>query len=141
MVHGELLCPPPFRSPTMFKPKQASRKYIDLIQQASSKFANWDPPHLIKVGCPTLNLCGNLSRPAHSQAGDYGKIDRETGKFEKEGNIYDNSCTDRVVADLAAQHPVIENPATDEYCLNSAHARRLEVDVGADAWVHSSTNT
>ncbi|KAG1748135.1 hypothetical protein EDB19DRAFT_1684462 [Suillus lakei] len=48
----------------------ASRKFIDLIRQASSKWANWDPPIEIKVG-------------------DYGMIDNETGELDVEGNIYD----------------------------------------------------
>jgi hypothetical protein len=50
----------------------ASRKFIDLIRQASSKWANWDPPIEIKVG-------------------DYGKIDNETGELDVEGNIYDKT--------------------------------------------------
>lgn len=48
---------------------KASRKYIDLIHQASSKWANWDPPIEIKVG-------------------DYGFIDAATGELVVEGNIY-----------------------------------------------------
>lgn len=48
----------------------ASRKFIDLIRQASSKWANWDPPIEIKVG-------------------HYGTINSETGELEVEGNIYD----------------------------------------------------
>ncbi|KAF7334622.1 hypothetical protein MVEN_02292500 [Mycena venus] len=51
--------------------KYASRKYIDLILEVSSKWASWDPPHPIKVG-------------------DYGTIDKATGRFEKDGNIYDD---------------------------------------------------
>jgi len=62
--------------------KSPSRKYIDLIFRASSKWANWDPPVEIKVG-------------------DYGTIDVETGKFEKEGNIYEEPTT----AELVAPHP------------------------------------
>jgi len=62
--------------------KFASRKYIDLILEVSSKWASWDPPHPIKVG-------------------DYGTIDKETGRFEKEGNIYDDPAT----AKLSAEHP------------------------------------
>lgn len=50
----------------------ASRKFIDLIRQASSKWANWDPPIEIKVGA-------------------YGKIDNESGDLEVEGNIYDSA--------------------------------------------------
>jgi hypothetical protein len=32
----------------------ASRKFIDLIRQASSKWANWDPPIEIKVSLNAL---------------------------------------------------------------------------------------
>jgi len=34
----------------------ASRKFIDLIRQASSKWANWDPPIEIKVSLNALLL-------------------------------------------------------------------------------------
>ncbi|KAG1724595.1 hypothetical protein EDB19DRAFT_1644489 [Suillus lakei] len=49
--------------------KYASRKFVDLIQGATSKWANWDPPRNIAVG-------------------DYGMIINETGEFDWEGNIY-----------------------------------------------------
>ncbi|KAG1724855.1 hypothetical protein EDB19DRAFT_1915332 [Suillus lakei] len=49
--------------------KYASRKFIDLIQGATSKWANWDPPREIAVG-------------------DYGMIINDTGEFDWEGNIY-----------------------------------------------------
>lgn len=32
-----------------FARKEASRKYVDLIKEASSKWANWDPPNAIEV--------------------------------------------------------------------------------------------
>lgn len=48
----------------------AFRKFIDLIQQASSKRVNWDPLIDIRVG-------------------HYGAINSETGKLEVEGNVYD----------------------------------------------------
>ncbi|KAG0704040.1 hypothetical protein DFH29DRAFT_913357 [Suillus ampliporus] len=48
----------------------ASRKFIDLILQTSSKWANWDPPIEIKVG-------------------DFGTVNRTSGELEVEGNIYD----------------------------------------------------
>jgi hypothetical protein len=53
-------------------PDFASRKFIDLIFQSSSKWANWDPPMTIKVG-------------------EYGTIDRKTGVLRVEGNIYDET--------------------------------------------------
>ncbi|KAJ7688769.1 hypothetical protein B0H14DRAFT_3052155 [Mycena olivaceomarginata] len=61
--------------------KYASRKYIDLIQAASSKWANWDPPHPIKVG-------------------DYGTVDKDTGRFEKDGNIYEDATATEQKRDL-----------------------------------------
>ncbi|KAJ6604910.1 hypothetical protein B0H10DRAFT_2077692 [Mycena sp. CBHHK59/15] len=70
--------------------KYASRKYIDLIHAVSSKWASWDPPHPIKVG-------------------DYGTIDKDTGRFERDGNIYEDPST----ATLAADHPP-ESAAPDE---------------------------
>ncbi|KAG2108506.1 uncharacterized protein F5147DRAFT_576935 [Suillus discolor] len=53
-------------------PDYASRKFIDLIFQTSSKWADWDPPVPIKVG-------------------SFGKIDRPTGVFIADGNIYDEA--------------------------------------------------
>lgn len=67
-----------------------------------------------------------------SQAGDYGEIDRGTGKFQKWGSIYDGTL-DTAVAKLAAQYPPVKNPATDEYSPNSTHARRAEFGAGVDA--------
>ncbi|KAF9224751.1 hypothetical protein BS17DRAFT_731337 [Gyrodon lividus] len=52
----------------------ASRKFIDLILQCSSKWANWDPPIALNVG-------------------DYGLIDTESGVFERKGNIYSYKFT------------------------------------------------
>ncbi|KAJ7832400.1 hypothetical protein B0H14DRAFT_2803061 [Mycena olivaceomarginata] len=80
--------------------KYASRKYIDLIQAASSKWANWDPPHPIKVG-------------------DYGTVDKDTGRFEKDGNIYEDSAT----AALAADH-LPEIAATDEKIVISSETEQ-----------------
>jgi len=52
--------------------KYESRKFIDLILRVTSKWANWDPPRQIKVG-------------------DYGSINQDTGEFECEGSIYNES--------------------------------------------------
>ncbi|KAH8110086.1 hypothetical protein DFH11DRAFT_1623495 [Phellopilus nigrolimitatus] len=62
--------------------KNASRKFVDLIHDVSNKYANLDPPQLI-------------------QAGDYGKINNETGQFDREGNIYHNES----LAELAGKTP------------------------------------
>ncbi|KAG1856689.1 hypothetical protein DFJ58DRAFT_784437 [Suillus subalutaceus] len=49
--------------------KYTSRRFIDLIQRATSKWINWDPTRRVAVG-------------------DYGTIINETGEFDWEGNIY-----------------------------------------------------
>jgi len=46
-----------------------SRKYVDLINQAESKWGNWDPD------------------VQYAKVGDYGVINKETGAFEVHGNI------------------------------------------------------
>ncbi|KAJ6589440.1 hypothetical protein B0H19DRAFT_923319 [Mycena capillaripes] len=66
--------------------KYASRKYIDLVLAVSSKWANWDPPHPIEARTGTV--------------GDYGTIDKETGRFEKDGNIYEDPATAALCADF-----------------------------------------
>ncbi|KAJ6532885.1 hypothetical protein DFH09DRAFT_1043901 [Mycena vulgaris] len=76
--------------------KYASRKYIDLIQVATSKWASWDPPHPIKVG-------------------DYGTVDKATGQFEKDGNIYDDAET----AALAAGYPPQTIPPDEKMVITS----------------------
>ncbi|CAE6442153.1 unnamed protein product [Rhizoctonia solani] len=54
----------------------SSRKYVDLIFKASGKYGNWDPPHRVEVG-------------------DWGKINKETGNFVREGNIFrDPECSE-----------------------------------------------
>ncbi|ETW80127.1 hypothetical protein HETIRDRAFT_322200 [Heterobasidion irregulare TC 32-1] len=65
-----------------FRSHIASRKYIDLIHRETAKYANWDPSKKIEVG-------------------DYGHINRKTGEFEVEGNVYKHSST----AEKAALFP------------------------------------
>jgi hypothetical protein len=88
----------------------AQRKYIDLINEATSKWANWDPPKRIRVG-------------------DFGTIDKKTGALEVEGNIY----THWDIAPLSYQYPPFEAAETDVYQIHSQQVRRLDVpaDVGA----------
>ncbi|KAJ7281028.1 hypothetical protein C8J57DRAFT_1300692 [Mycena rebaudengoi] len=87
--------------------KYASRKYIDLVQAVSSKWANWDPPHIITVG-------------------DYGTLDKATGRFEKDGNIY----TDPSTAEIAAAHlPQVAAPDED-MIISSETAQKHDLSFG-----------
>ncbi|KZP07261.1 hypothetical protein FIBSPDRAFT_763194 [Athelia psychrophila] len=55
----------------LFRQKIVPRKFIDLMFNETGKYANWELAKQIQVG-------------------DYGEVDRETGRFEKYGNIYDD---------------------------------------------------
>ncbi|KAJ7176095.1 hypothetical protein C8R43DRAFT_974971 [Mycena crocata] len=83
----------------------ASRKYIDLIHAKSSKWANWDPSHPIEVG-------------------DYGQIDKKTGIFGKEGNIYKTPETAEIAAIAAAHPPELGAPEEDMIILSETTTER-----------------
>ncbi|KZP03300.1 hypothetical protein FIBSPDRAFT_845092 [Athelia psychrophila] len=48
------------------------RKFVDLMFKTTGKYANWELAKEIRVG-------------------DYGDVNRKTGEFEKDGNIYDEN--------------------------------------------------
>jgi hypothetical protein len=60
--------------------------------------------------------------------GDYGKINKKTGAFEKEDNIYNAKAT----AGLVAQYPPIEEYEQEKLEIVSATAKRCEFSSGAD---------
>ncbi|KAI0308605.1 hypothetical protein OF83DRAFT_1160537 [Amylostereum chailletii] len=91
----------------MFTKSTSSRKYIDLIKEASSKWASWDPPNPIV-------------------AGDFGVVERATGEFVRGGNIY----THPVVAALAALHPPTASAALDTHIVSTFHARKRDLTLG-----------
>lgn len=85
------------------KSSLASRKFVDLIHKVSAKWANWDPPYSIKVG-------------------DYGKIDVQSGEFNREGNIYDDIhtiCTDEKIIKLVRGNPPVLAPRDNVYTASS----------------------
>ncbi|KAL5536603.1 hypothetical protein ACEPAF_426 [Sanghuangporus sanghuang] len=84
--------------------KYASRKFTDIILSAVSKWPNWDPSIPI-------------------EAGDYGRVDRKSGQFEREGNIY----RDPDVAHIASQFPPSTGPRVDTHRIHSMDVRRVTV--------------
>lgn len=105
---------------TMFgfgAPPHSSRKFIDLIFAASSKWANWDPPKQIRVG-------------------DFGTIDKKTGEFEKEGNIYDDVST----ASLTANYPPLMASKDAVFEISSENVRRIEFGLEPTASVPGITD-
>ncbi|GJE92066.1 hypothetical protein PsYK624_082190 [Phanerochaete sordida] len=102
-----------------FTKKEASRKYIDLIRDASSKWANWDPPKTIR-------------------AGDIGFVNRDSGEFERLGNIYRSQdmaqlgC-DAELFELVQSHPATVTPADEVYTIKSYNATQVGMNAGANA--------
>ncbi|KAF8181439.1 CHAT domain-containing protein [Mycena galopus ATCC 62051] len=64
--------------------ENVSRKFVDLINQISGKYANLDPEYCIK-------------------AGDYGVMNSETGQFQKQDNIYESEIAEIKI--IASQYP------------------------------------
>ncbi|KAG1842270.1 hypothetical protein DFJ58DRAFT_707480 [Suillus subalutaceus] len=110
------------------KTKYESRKFIDLIQRATSKWANWDPPRKITVG-------------------DYGTIINETGEFDWEGNIYSPHFKEQLKSskykfniDLAdaALRPNEQEAGDDHFIVKSWGVTAKEAKTSADCLVHIS---
>ncbi|KAF9230414.1 hypothetical protein BU15DRAFT_83661 [Melanogaster broomeanus] len=108
-------------------PSCNSRKFVDLILTASSKWANWDPPKSINVG-------------------DYGTISKETGEFEREGNIYSEDfqrLLDEWSANIdvreATLQPVV-SARDDQLIISSAGAHAKQAQIAADVNVQSLAN-
>ena len=110
----------------------AQRKFVDLINEATFKWANWDPPKVIQVGglsySPSFRRARNSPRCPLLQIGDFGTIDKATGELKVEGNIF----THPQIKHIAQAYPAYEAPETDLYQIHSQQVRRLEVpaDVG-----------
>jgi hypothetical protein len=81
---------------------KACRKYVDLINQISGKWVNWDPLRLIEVG-------------------DFGEIDKETGQFIREGNIY----RDEPLASIAKDYPPVVYDPIPEFRVDSGFTPRV----------------
>ena len=60
--------------------------------------------------------------------GDYGTIDRETGKFQKEGNIYE----DVTIAHLTNQHKPLTGAPDNTVIISSAGVIHGELTVSAE---------
>jgi len=95
---------------TWFKSGNASRKYSDLIFAAEAKWATWDPTITINVG-------------------DYGTIDKKTGYFEKEGNIYSHPN----IVEMAAKHPPVEATKENYMMIQSEDVKGLDFSIGPQA--------
>ncbi|KAI0060413.1 hypothetical protein BV25DRAFT_957857 [Artomyces pyxidatus] len=101
-------------------PSTSSRMYVDLIYGKTSKYANWDPAKRIQIG-------------------DYGIVDRETGAFEPEGNIYTDPA---IKGELAEADKVIDGDPIQTYYVSTGRATsrqgHLEPEVSLPGVVEAS---
>ena len=61
--------------------------------------------------------------PVVTQVGDYGTVDKETGQFEKEGNIYE----DADISKLVAEHPPHIAAPENSWIVSSSSVKRREI--------------
>ncbi|KDR70928.1 hypothetical protein GALMADRAFT_813539 [Galerina marginata CBS 339.88] len=101
----------------------SSRKFVDLIKRATAKWASWDPGHEIKVG-------------------DYGKIDKISGVFDRRGNIYDDThiYTDKEIAQRVKDNPPKLASRENKYIATSSKVKRSDLKVEAEAEVPGLAN-
>jgi len=100
--------------------KYDSRKFIDLIQSITSKWANWNPDSPIKVG-------------------DYGMIINATGEFKREGNIYTSEGIINIDMTDPALHPE-EKEGDEKFIVKSWGVTTKETDVTPEAAVSGAAN-
>jgi len=64
--------------------------------------------------------------------GDYGKLDKQTGEFNRRGNIYTHIYEDENIAELVKEHPSKVAPREDVYIAASTKVTRSDLKLGAD---------
>ncbi|KIJ60772.1 hypothetical protein HYDPIDRAFT_43109 [Hydnomerulius pinastri MD-312] len=109
--------------------KYESRKFIDLILSSASKWVNWDPPTSISVG-------------------DYGSINRETGEFMWEGNIYNDHFQELLDKSPEPIKIDLKDPALqpevsvgdDKLIISSSGVYATDAKLGAEVSVQSQAN-
>ncbi|KDN41726.1 hypothetical protein RSAG8_07257, partial [Rhizoctonia solani AG-8 WAC10335] len=93
-----------------------SRKYVDLIFKASGKYGNWDPPHVVEVG-------------------DWGHIERATGNFIREGNIFtDTEC--KVLLSDVPDGQLVRTGSPENVVRITANA---QMEIGGDVYTDFGT--
>ncbi|KAH7907733.1 hypothetical protein BJ138DRAFT_1014043 [Hygrophoropsis aurantiaca] len=104
--------------------KCSSRKFVDLVFKASSKWANWDPPYPIE--------CGH-----------FGIINPETGQLEIYGNIYDESFKKDLRPDLArmlSENPPIKGEVENDFIITTAGVSIKGLDVSPEVGIAGVLN-
>jgi hypothetical protein len=85
------------------------RKYVDLVHICEGKYASWEPsiPH-------------NL--------GDFGYINKESGAFQCQGNIFEGPFAEKHSSILAALGDPVELPPDKFRVITSSNVKAVEID-------------
>lgn len=98
----------------------AQCKFIELIFDRTGKYANWDPPSEIQIG-------------------SYGRIDKDTGNLNVEGNIYsDNFKQFLIEAGInpeSDEHHAKDCPDESEFKTWSKNVKSIDMNADAQAGV------
>jgi len=102
-------------------PSYTSRKYVDIILKASSKWGTLEP----------------FSKKI--EVGDFGKINEETGEFDYRGNIYKHEEVLDYLPEIGgeAYKPVVSEPI-DQWIIAGGKSTHGEID--SDAEINSKAN-
>lgn len=113
----------------------AQRKFIELILDRTGKYANWDPPSEIQVCRCSLNT--HLLHVDLEQIGSYGRIDKDTGNLNVEGNIYsDNFKQFLIEAGInpeSDEHHAKDCPDESEFKTWSKNVKCIDMNADAQA--------
>ncbi|KAG2364555.1 hypothetical protein BDR07DRAFT_1279388 [Suillus spraguei] len=94
-----------------------SLKYVDLVRQRTSKWANWFPEQQDRVG-------------------SYGRFNAQTGNFDVEGNVYDSEfqklldATDGTMK--LSDYPPVLGEEEKDFAVGSMGVRPKEFSLGSD---------
>ncbi|KIJ65855.1 hypothetical protein HYDPIDRAFT_27082 [Hydnomerulius pinastri MD-312] len=102
----------------------SSRKYVELIFKASSKWANWDPPYSV-------------------QCGHYGTINPDSGQLEINGNIYHESFKKHLPPDFdlaLPEHQPMDGDVEDDLVITTAGVSNKGINVAPGAGLAGIAN-
>ena len=78
---------------------------------------------------PRVLVSISLADERSPQAGDYGSLNRETGQFERQGNIY----KEIEVVNITSKFPPVIGPVIDTYQVASLAVKKLDTDYSVDS--------
>ena len=106
------------------------RRFIDLIKDVSAaRWPNWDPGTKLNVGIVGSVPVFGLTVSPQEQAGDFGTVDKKTGKLKIEGNIY----THDAIKEIAKEYMAVQGAALDYFQIQSYQMDAIDMGIDTNA--------